>query len=63
MGTWHHGSRICWRGEHVAQVEVDMVPIALLCSAVGADAVEERVNVFFVALVGDSRNGNRNYGV
>ena len=63
MSAWHYGSRICWRGEHVAQVEVDMVPIALLCSAVGADAVEERVNVFFVALVSDSRNGNRNYGV
>ena len=63
MSAWHHGSRICWRGEHVAQVEIDMVPIALLCSAAGADAIEERANVIIVALVGDSRNGNRNYGV
>ena len=63
MSAWHYGSRICWCGEHVVQVEVDMVAIAFLCSAVGADAIEERINVFFIALVGDSRNRNRNYGI
>ncbi len=46
-----------------AQVQIDMVPIALLCSVAGGDAIEERMNVVFGALVGDSRNRNRNYDV
>mgnify|MGYP006191059337 CR=1 FL=1 len=46
-----------------ARVQIDLVLIALLCSAAGGDAIEERMNVFFIALAGDSRNGNWNYGV